>query len=89
MCVCMCMLDVAGIKMKVFREVLGCRCSMRQGDDLGCGQDCRDGPAICLGPRGGDPASLFSPTEHTEVTGRAVRPGWGIAWGVSVLQTPS
>lgn len=44
--------------------VLGCRCTHRaRGGDLGHGGGHREAPAICLGPRGGDPASLFSLTE--------------------------
>lgn len=76
-CICVLMLDVAGIKMKVLREVLGCRCSIHRGGDLGCGWGYRDGAAICLRPQGGDPASLFSLTEHTGVIARAVPSGCG------------
>lgn len=34
-------------------------------------------PAICLGPRGGDPASLFSLTGYSGVSGRARPPNFG------------
>lgn len=64
----------AGIKM-VIMGVLGCSCTMHRGGDLGHGGYHREEPAICLGPRGGDRASLFSPMEYTGVTGSADLPG--------------
>lgn len=48
-----------------------------KGGDLGHGGGLGDEPAICLGPRGGDPASLFSLTGYSGVTGRARPPSLG------------
>lgn len=62
--------DEGGVGVQVHRA--------QGGGDLGCGGDCREGPAICLGPGRCDPASLFGPTEHTGVTGRDIPPDWGI-----------
>lgn len=49
----------------------------RRGGDLGHGGHRRDEPAICLRPRGGDPASLFSLTGYTGVAAKARPPGLG------------
>lgn len=87
-CAVACVLGVAGIKMMMM-GVLGCRCTESRGGDLGHGGDCREEPAICLGPWGGDPASLFSLTGYAGVTGRARPPGWGPEWGVWALWTPT
>lgn len=48
-----------------------------RGGDLGHGGGLGVEPAICLGPRGGDPASLFSLTGYSGVTGRARPPSFG------------
>lgn len=78
-------LGIAEIKMMM--GVLGCRCTESRGGDLGHGGDRREKPAICLGPWAGDPASLFSLTGYTGVTGRARPPGWRPEWGVWALWT--
>lgn len=75
--ICVCVQGAAGIKMKVMKAVVQVH-RAQGGGDLGCGGDCREGPAICLGPGRCDPASLFGPTEHTRVTGRDIPPDWGI-----------